>query len=198
MRRFLLPVLAFSLLAAACSSATEGGEVASLAAAAEDEPAGAIVNEDVDREAALFAFADCLRDEGVEVSDPEVGPDGELRLPRPDSLEEDDRQAMQAARQECSEHLEGVTIGFADRDSTEFQDMLLEYAACMRENGYDMPDPDLTGFQPGSGQGGGGGVFGGLEDRNDPTFISADEACRDIFGDSGFLGGQGRGPGGGG
>jgi hypothetical protein len=103
---------------------------------------------------------------------------------------------MQVARQACSEYLEGIALGFEGRDTTEFQDTLLEYASCMRENGYDMPDPDLSGFQPGSGQGGGGGIFGGLEDRSDPTFIAADEVCRDIFVDSGF-GSRGGGGGGG-
>lgn len=196
MRRLLLPVLACSLIAAACSSGSDGGEVASLAAAAEDELAVPVTDEEVDRETALLAFAECLREEGFEVDDPEVGPDGELRLPRPSTFEEGDREAIQAARAACSEHLEGVTLGFQDRDTTEFQDLLLEYAACMRENDYDMADPDLSAFQPGSGQagGGGGGIFGGLEDRDDPMFIAADEACREIFGDTGI----GRGPGGGG
>ncbi len=198
MRRLLLPVLALSLIGAACSSGTDGSEVASLAAAAEDDLAASVVEEEIDREAALLSFAECLRAEGVEVDDPEVGPDGQLRLPRPTSDQVVDREAMQLARAACSEHLEGVTIGFEDRDTTEFQDMLLEFSACMRDNGYDMPDPDLSGFQPGSGPGGGGGggLFGGLEDRDDPTFIAADEICRPIFGDSGI--GRGLGGGGGG
>ena len=193
MRRLLLPILSISLIAAACSSGGGGDEVASLAASAESDIAVPTPDEEVDREEALLAFAECLRDEGVEVDDPEVGPDGQLRLPRPTSVQEVDREVMQAAREACSGYLEGITIGFAERDTSEFQDMLLEYAACMRENGYDMADPDLSGFQPGSGQGDGGGIFGGLEDRDDPTFIAADEACRVIFGDSGFGGGRGGG-----
>lgn len=194
MRRPLLPVLALSLLVAACSPGADESGVASLTAAEDDLVAPSA--EEVDREAALLSFAECLRAEGVEVDDPEVGQDGQLRLPRPNS--EPDREAMQAARAACSEHLEGVTIGFEDRDTTEFQDMLLEFAACMRDNGYDMPDPDLSAFQPGSGPGGGGGsgIFGGLEDRDDPTFIAAGEICRPIFGDSRI--GRGFGGGGGG
>jgi hypothetical protein len=198
MRRLLLSVLTFSLIAAACSSGSDGGEVASLAASAEDELVAPTADGEVDRETAFLAFTECLRGEGLDVDDPEVGPDGELRLPQPSSFEEGDREAMQAARAACSEHLEGVTLGFRDRDTTEFQDMLLEYAACMRENDYDMADPDLSAFQPGSGQsggGGGGGIFGGLEDRDDPTFIAADEACREIFGDTGIGRGLGRGGG---
>ena len=48
--------------------------------------------------------------------------------------------------------LEGVTLGRQQRDLTEFQDTFLEFASCMRDNGYDMPDPDFSNFgQPGQG-----------------------------------------------
>ena len=196
MRRVLLPIVALSLVVAACSSGDDGGDVASLAASTDEQSVLPTSEDEIDREAALFAFTECLRDEGMEVEDPEIGSDGQIHLPRPDSLTEEDREVFRIARESCSEHLDGVTLGFADRDTTEFQDLALEYAACMRDNGFDMPDPDLTGFQPGSGggSGGGGGIFGGLEDRNDPTFIAADEICRPIFGDLAI----GRGPGGGG
>ncbi|MDF1595912.1 MAG: hypothetical protein P1T08_07430 [Acidimicrobiia bacterium] len=196
MRRLLLVVVGISLVTAACSSGSAGDEVASLTATATDDIVDPVVDEEVDRETALLAFTQCLRDEGMEVDDPEVGADGQLRMPRP--AEDGDRDAMQAAREACSGFLEGVTLGFEQRNTTEFQDMLLEYASCMRENGYEMADPDLSGFQPGSGQGGGGGIFGGLEDRDDPVFLAADEVCRDIFGESGFRPGGGGGPGGGG
>ena len=195
MRRVLLPIVALSLAVAACSSEDDGGEVASLAGSVDEQIVSLETNEEVDREAALLAFTECLREEGLDVEDPEIGSDGLVHLPRPDSLAEEDRETFRLAREACGVHLEGVTLGFADRDTTEFQDLALQYAACMRENGFDMPDPDLSGFQPGSGSGGGGGgLFGGLEDRDDPTFIGADEICRPIFGDLAI----GRGPGGGG
>ena len=198
MRRVLFPIVALSLVVAACSSEDDGGEVASLAASGNEQVVSLETDVEVDREAALLAFTECLRGEGLDVEDPEIGSDGLIHLPRPDSLAEEDRETFRLARQACGIHLEGVTLGFADRDTTEFQDLALQYAACMRENGFDMPDPDLSGFQPGSGSGGGGGggggLFGGLEDRDDPTFIAADETCRPIFGDLAI----GRGPGGGG
>ena len=194
MRRVLFPIVALSLVVAACSSEDDGVEVASLATSGDEQVVSLETDVEVDREAALLAFTECLRGEGLDVEDPEIGSDGLIHLPRPDSLAEEDRETFRLARQACGIHLEGVTLGFADRDTTEFQDLALQYAACMRENGFDMPDPDLSGFQPGSGSGSGGGLFGGLEDRDDPTFIAADETCRPIFGDLAI----GRGPGGGG
>ncbi|MEE8456868.1 MAG: hypothetical protein V3S28_02360, partial [Acidimicrobiia bacterium] len=77
------------------------------------------------------------------------------------------------------------------------QDNFLEFAVCMRENGYDMPDPDFSNFgQPGQGGGQGRGqLFGGDLDRNDPAFQSAFAACEDIFSDAFRIPGQGGGQG---
>ena len=101
-----------------------------------------------------------------------------------------DREAAQAARETCSGLLEGVTLGLGRGDFTEIQDRLLEFATCMRENGYDMPDPDFGNLQPRGGEGDGQftGPFGEI-DPEDPSFVAASEACSDVL--SGF--GQGGG-----
>jgi hypothetical protein len=191
-------VLAFGLLAAACSGSDTDSGVASLEtqpeatqnpAAASDDAAA---DETVSDEEAIFAFAACLRDEGVDVEDPTVDADGNLRPPRPRDIEGVDREAIRAAMDACSEHLENVAFGLDAEDQTERQDQLLEYASCMRENGFDMPDPDLSALgNPGQG---GGGPFGDI-DRDDPEFQTAQEACAEIFGADGRV--PGAGPGGG-
>jgi hypothetical protein len=96
---------------------------------------------------------------------------------------------MDAAREVCDDELQGVVIGFRDRDRTSEQDVFLEYAICMRENGFDMPDPDFSNTGPGS-EGGGRGPFG-VVDREDPAFASAMEVCGELL--SGF-GPNGDGP----
>ena len=93
----------------------------------------------------------------------------------------------------CNDELEGVALGFRGQgvDQTEREDALLEYAVCMRDNGYDMPDPNFD-FTPGQGGGGGGtftGPFGEI-DPDDPAFVTAQQACEEL------LAGIGRGPGG--
>lgn len=203
MKKLALALVALALVAAGCGGANGDG-VASLEddtvtdpLAAGEEIAGDDNNPsegDVDQEQALLDFTQCMRDEGIDIADPEVDADGNLRpsRPEPGTLERED---IQAAREACSEFLEGVTLGFRDQDRTEIEDTLLEFAACMRDNGYDMPDPDLS-FEPGSGGGGqGGGPFGQL-DQDDPAFQAASEVCQDIFTDLPL--GPGRGPGGGG
>ena len=110
---------------------------------------------------------------------------------------------MEAAREVCGEYLEGVTTGFRRGDDTEFQDRLFEYAACMRENGYDMDDPDFSEFGPSESEGDDDspqfrGPFGQI-DPNDPDFISAQEACEELLGGVGpGRGFAGRAEGGGG
>ncbi len=180
----------FALLATACSSdeAADAG-VASLSAADADVISLEAVPE-VDREAALLDFAACIRDEGVDVSDPTVDADGNVRLSRmSEGLDEDGRAALDAAREVCAYALDGVTLGFSGEDSTEREDQFLAYAVCMRENGYDMPDPDFSNLGT-SGGGGQRAIFGDL-DREDPDFQAAQEVCSVNLSGGGQGGGRG-------
>jgi hypothetical protein len=187
----ILPLLlAIGLLVAACSGTDSDAGVASL----EDETASeqsqdATVDSD-SQEEAVMAFTVCLRDEGLDVEDPVVDEQGNLRPPRPRDIADLDREVAGTAFDTCNEYLEDVTFGLDSEDRTEREDELLAFAACVRDNGYDMPDPDFsTPRSPGSG---GGGPFGGL-DREDPAFQTALAACSDIFGDGAPIPGTGGG-----
>jgi len=70
-----------------------------------------------------------------------------------------------------------VTFGLSAEDLTGREDELLAFAVCMRENGYDMPDPDFTG----NGHSG-AGPFGDAIDTDDPDFQRAVESCEGIVG----------------
>lgn len=184
-RTTILPaVLAFGLLAAACSGTNSENDVASLEV--ETQPAvesasgesDLAADQPVSDEEAVLAFAACLRDEGIDVEDPTVDADGNLLPPRPRDIAAEDRDAMRIAFEACGEFLENVAFGLDDEDRAEREDQLFEYAACMRDNGYDMPDPDFTSERtPGQG---GGGPFGQL-DRDDPSFQSAQDTCSGLF-----------------
>jgi len=195
MKRMLLLPLALALVATACGgSAGADDGVASLEDSDASDAVPATTVAAVGQEEALLAFTACLRQQGIDVPDPTMDADGNLQLGRPNSAQGDpdfDRDTFRAARELCSEHLEGVALGFRGEDRTETEDQLLEFAACIRENGYDMPDPDFSNSAPGQG----GGPFSGI-DRGDPAFQAAAEACSDL------LPGVGRGlpggPGGGG
>ncbi len=196
----LLPLLAvIALVAAACGGADADPGVASLEVSGGEVPAisdGAATTE-VDQETAVLEFAACMRDNGVDMEDPTVDADGNIRLnfrgnaaPGEEGF---DREAVRAAQDACAEYREALSFGFEDRDNAEFQDQILEFAACMRDNGYDMADPDFSSFGPG-GEGGSGdgprGPFGAI-DPEDPAFQAGLEACQDIL--SGF-GPDGAGP----
>jgi hypothetical protein len=192
-RTKILPLLlAIGLLAAACSSTDSDAGVASLEGESASEQSQDAVVDSASQEEAVMAFTVCLRDEGLDVEDPVVDDQGNLRPPRLRDIADLDRDVADAAFESCDEYLEDVTFGVDSEDRTEREDELLVFAACVRENGYDMPDPDFsTDRSPGSG---GGGPYGGL-DREDPAFQAALAACSDIFGAGAPIPGTGGGQG---
>ena len=185
-------LLTIGLVAAACSGADSDAGVASLEGESVSEQAQDAAADSVSQEEAVMAFTVCLRDEGLDVEDPIVDDQGNLRPPRLRDVADLDRDVSEAAFESCNEYLEDVTFGLESEDRTEREDELLAFAACVRENGYDMPDPDFsTPRSPGSG---GGGPFGGL-DREDPAFQAALAACSDVFGAGAPIPGTGGGQG---
>lgn len=174
--------MALVLLATACGDSGNGDGVASL-----DDTATTVSTERGDVEGSLLEFATCVREQGVELPDPVVNADGSLEFVG--GLDEDlDPDALLDARDACSEFLSGLTIEQFGIDRTEIEDRLVTYAACMRENGYDLPDPDLDAFLArilGEGRqnpegAAGFSPFGDAVDPEDPDFLSADEVCRPI------------------
>ena len=159
--------------------------------------------EDLTDEERLLRFADCMRDNGVDFPDPTVDADGSVQFGfRPgagggDELRELGRDPdLPTAREACEGLLEGLSFGpgSGNFDTTELQDTLLEFAQCMRDNGVDMGDPDLSNFGPGGGDDGpGGGPFGGAIDFGDPDVVAALEVCQEEVNIGRFAGG-GRGP----
>jgi hypothetical protein len=161
-------VLLLTLLAAGCGgSGGDGDDVASLSG----NDGATTTTGGADREQALLDFARCMRDNGVPIKDPQVDSQGNLRL-QPGQVDNVDQATLERARAACQEHLEGVTQGFTPEDRTRLQDSLVKYASCMRQNGYDMPDPDFS-----QGQGAVRGFFGSL-DQDDPAYKKAHEACQ--------------------
>jgi hypothetical protein len=70
-----------------------------------------------------------------------------------------------------------VAFGLSTEDLSEREDELLAFAVCMRENGYDMPDPDFSG----DGHSGAGPI-GDAIDTDDPKFQTAAKSFDDIVG----------------
>jgi len=94
------------------------------------------------------------------MEDPTVDADGNVTPGRPSGfglLGEGDGQpnpelldSMQSAFEECGDLLQGAQFGFNQVDWTELQDQLIELASCLRDQGLDVADPDLSELGPGS------------------------------------------------
>jgi hypothetical protein len=196
MKRVPILVAAFALLVAACSGSETQG-VASLESTATTTVAPSGNEASTSDEKTLLEFASCMRDNGVEdFEDPSIGADGVPEFNLRGGGSDTDRDVTRAAFEVCSDHLEGLAFGPGSVDVTELEDTLVGFAACMRDNGYDMPDPDLSNFGERGGEG--GGIFGGELDPDDPDFVSAMEECEHIFENLPFVGGGPGSRGGGG
>lgn len=193
-RSFTAAVAALAIVASACGGgAAEGDGVASL----EGDPSSVsapATTQPPDVEEALFAFTECMRDNGIPMSDPAMGPDGQLRPGRP-ILEEGQRQdevfrrSLEVAREECASFLETITLGFEGFDDTEFQDSMLAFAECLRSEGIDVADPDFSEGAIRRGP----AIFGDEFDPTDPETLAAIEACQDEL-PGAFTGGPGGAP----
>lgn len=171
MRHRIVALAAGGLLVlglAGCGGDTSGLQVASIGDA--DDPSASDQDTDqpaLDPDERARQFAACMREQGIDMPDPEPG--SGIRVQAPGSGA--DREAMGAALQECR-HLmpEGAQ---RQEMSPEDQQRMREFAACMRDNGVDMPDPD-----PESGR----VIIGGNGQMrpDDPAFQAALEACRDL------------------
>jgi hypothetical protein len=197
MRRIIVLLALVALVLAACGGSDENG-VASI----DNEPNNAEQDSSGDpmasEEETLLEFAACMRDNGVEdFEDPFVNPDGSVEFGfaggggAADPLADVDADVLEAAFEACSDALLGLAFGSDGRfDLVAFQDTLLEFAQCMRDNGVDVDDPSLADFAPGNQDSGGfGGPFGDL-DIGDPEVRAAFEACQPIFTGFGTFGGD--------
>jgi hypothetical protein len=182
-RWIALFVVAAGLLAA-CGNGSDDDGVASLGGGSTDPSASA--SPSVDPDEALQAFAECMREHGIEdFPDPTIDEDGGIQFqgPGPGDV---DRPTLDAAMQACEDLLpEGAGPG-EDGPSAEEQaaleDALLAYAQCMRDHGIYFPDPEFAD----------GGVIqsGGNVDPSDPEFQDADEACNHFLDDAGISFGE--------
>jgi len=133
-----------------------------------------------DVEEAVLAFAECMRDHGVDMPDPQVNGDGGVAI-QVDGDNGVSEAEMEEAQQEC-EPLMANARGEVERDperEAEMQAEMLEFAECMREHGIDMPDPQFDGdgrvtMRAGAGE---DGEAGDEPDRDSDAFEAAAKVC---------------------
>jgi len=176
-RPILAVVIAAPLLAACGSAASTSGGVAAIAGSGGSSPAAATsptANTPAARDAALTKAAQCMRSHGVPTfPDPTIDSSGDVQLQGLRGLNRND-PATAAAFTACRSLFRAARPTLTPVQQQARQNALLAYAQCMRKNGFNMPDP--SSGTPGQG---GGGFFGGANiNRNDPTYVKANNVCR--------------------
>ena len=140
-----------ALLATGCTSATEESGIVRL----DDSDSGTATVAAVDAgtaEEQAIAFAQCMRDNGVDFPDPTVDADGSPIFSGAFGGGEEgefDPQgtSFQDAMTACGDLLEGLTLGGGRSfDSDTMNEALYAYTQCLRDEGLDVGDITLDGM----------------------------------------------------
>jgi hypothetical protein len=100
-------------------------------------------------EDAAFEFAQCMRDNGIEdFPDPQVDADGEgISMRPPDGVTPEE---MEPAAAECEHILDDAVPEGEDKltpeERAQLQDQWRAVAQCVRDQGYDMADPEVDEY----------------------------------------------------
>ena len=97
-------------------------------------------------------FAMCMRDQGFNIADPELNADGTVNFQKMrESILQDPKFDMSSRKlresfSKCGPLLRDATFAQqrATEDPIEIQDTLLAFAQCLRDKGFDVPDPDFS------------------------------------------------------
>ncbi|MBK5287823.1 MAG: hypothetical protein JJE46_05080 [Acidimicrobiia bacterium] len=155
----------------------------------------------------LLAYAQCMRDNGVDFPDPQFDANGQPQFNRDQGRNFGDLRnspAFDKARTACESKQPDFAGQFqrTPAEQAALRKNLLKFAKCMRGKGLDYPDPtfDANGRPQFNRDGAPGNAQG--QNRDDPTAQAARQACQQEVGGNvggrGFGGGLGgRGPGGG-
>jgi hypothetical protein len=144
---------------------------------------------EADREQALLDYAECMRDHGIDMPDPQISSEdgGGILIEQEGGAEMDpESDEFQQADEACQPILEDAMgdIEVDPEQQAEMQEQMLEFAQCMRDHGIDMEDPVFD--ENGRVEIRANGPDGGGDPREDEDFQAAQEACNQ---DGGMFGG---------
>lgn len=189
MKRLPAIALITAMTLAACGGSSTAGDTGGLATLEETSLTTTSPVEATDEEAVL-AFAACMRDNGLpDFQDPIVNPDGSIEFQGGGGDGTGERGDLPAALGACEDLLGEITFTGGrggDFDPIELQDELVLLAHCLRDNGLEADDPNITeGFggnreQSGDEAGtprGPGALFGDAIDLQDPATQKIFEQC---------------------
>ncbi|MGI5163739.1 hypothetical protein ACQEU3_05220 [Spirillospora sp. CA-253888] len=130
--------IAVVLGGSACGGDGGDGGVATArsgaAATASASPTATLSKED-----AQLKFAQCMRENGIDVPDPGSG-DKQVAIGRQGK----DREKVERAVEKCRSYLEAGGV-IPDLKDPKVHDQFVKFAQCMRQQGVDVPDPGPDG-----------------------------------------------------
>jgi hypothetical protein len=92
----------------------------------------------------MVKFAQCMRDNGIDMPDPKEDGEGHVMIEAsPGDGGPPDEEKMKTAHEACKKHLPNG--GEFKPPSPEEQDKIRQQAKCMRDKGYNWPDPKFDG-----------------------------------------------------
>jgi hypothetical protein len=142
--RFLVAAALLIVLGmtAACGDSGKGDDptLPDAAGASTSESASGDDEADLDPDDAMLKFAQCMREHGIDMPDPEPG--GGIRIGG-EGISEDQMEAAEAACQKWMDMAMPEDGG--EELSEEEKQQFLDQAACMRDRGYNFPDPEFEG-----------------------------------------------------
>jgi len=136
--------------------------VTSAGGGADDERSATSADDRSPREDAALAFADCMRDNGIEdFPDPEIDDDGGISIG--DALaDQRDTADFKAAEEACEPALPAAEptpqgLELPPEQIADLQEQWLAVAECVRSQGYEIDDPHVDDY-------GGARIQAGSED----------------------------------
>jgi hypothetical protein len=97
-----------------------------------------------DEKGDMVKFAQCMRDNGIDMPDPQTSEDGMgITIQGGEDGAPLDEEKMKTAHEACKKHLPNG--GEFKPPSPEEQDKMRQQAKCMRDKGHDWPDPKFEG-----------------------------------------------------
>ena len=173
-----LGVVALTVLGA-CGGSSPSAQVASLAGSqsgADTTTTTTATTNEADAQQAMLDFAQCMREHGIDMPDPQFGDNGQATFSAGAEDGPADKAKLDAAQAACQSYLDKVKSNAPPMDPAKVEQekqRMRDFAQCMRDHGIDFPDPQMStdggGLQV---QLGGPGL-----DPNSPGFKEANDTC---------------------
>jgi hypothetical protein len=122
---------------------------------------------------AMLDYAQCMRDHGVDMPDPQFSGNGGFRVQQRGPKGGADPDKLRSADGACAHFRDSIKPpAQSAAQQSEFRKAALANAQCMREHGVDMPDPQFDA------NGGARIELKGKVNPDDPKFQAAQKACQ--------------------